>query len=101
MPEPSTSAGTGQTMYRSELRALIRRMATENHPWAAPRIHGKLLKLGFVVFERTVARYLADRLRRAGTAVRTCGITSTPVASRQGREADADDITPVIRDPIQ
>jgi transposase InsO family protein len=40
-------------------------LARENAGWGAPRIHGELLKLGFVVSERTVARYLR-RLRRRG-----------------------------------
>ena len=31
-----------------ELRDLIRRMSQENPLWGAPRIHGELLKLGFV-----------------------------------------------------
>jgi len=30
----------------------------------APRIHGELLKLGIVVSERTVSRYLRGRPRR-------------------------------------
>ena len=33
--------------------------------WGAPKIHGELLKLGFEVSERTVARYLR-RIRRRG-----------------------------------
>jgi hypothetical protein len=37
-------------------------MATENRLWGAPRIHGELLKLGITVSERTVSRYLPDRL---------------------------------------
>jgi hypothetical protein len=40
---------------------LIRRMAAENGLWGAPRIHGELLKLGMVVSERTVSRYLRAR----------------------------------------
>src|SRR5207253_11455170 len=32
--------------------------------WGAPKIHGELLKLGFVVSERTVARYLRRVPRR-------------------------------------
>ena len=40
-------------------------MANENPSWGAPRIHGELLKLGFVVSERTVARYL-QRVGRRG-----------------------------------
>jgi hypothetical protein len=31
-----------------ELRVLIRWMSTENPLWGAPRLHGELLKLGFV-----------------------------------------------------
>jgi hypothetical protein len=41
-----------------EIRNLIRRLAVENANWGAPRIHGELLKLGFEVSERSVARYL-------------------------------------------
>jgi transposase InsO family protein len=40
-------------------------LAEENPTWGAPKIHGELVKLGFVVSERTVARYLR-RLRRRG-----------------------------------
>ena len=35
---------------------LIFRMAAENPTWGAPRIHGELLKLGFVLSETTVSR---------------------------------------------
>src|SRR6516164_7509187 len=47
-----------------EIRVLIRRLAQENPDWGAPRIHGELQKLGFVVSERTIARYLRRILRR-------------------------------------
>jgi len=40
-------------------------LAEENPDWGAPKIHGELLKLGFVVAERTVARYLR-RIGRRG-----------------------------------
>ena len=40
-------------------------MAEENAGWGAPKIHGEILKLGFVVSERTVARYLR-RIRSRG-----------------------------------
>jgi transposase InsO family protein len=40
-------------------------MADENAGWGAPKIHGKLLKLGLEVSERSVARYLR-RIRRRG-----------------------------------
>jgi hypothetical protein len=33
-------------------------MKLENANWGAPKIHGELVKLGFAVSERTVARYL-------------------------------------------
>jgi hypothetical protein len=47
----------GRPRASAELRALIRRMATENR-WGAPRMHGELSKLGFRVSERTISRYL-------------------------------------------
>ena len=53
----------GRPQIAEEVRVLIRRLANENPDWGAPKIHGELQKLGFVVFERTVARYLR-RIRR-------------------------------------
>jgi transposase InsO family protein len=44
-----------------ELRALIQRMSLENVFWGAPRIQGELLKLGFVVAQSTVAKYMAKK----------------------------------------
>ena len=55
----------GRPKITDEIRALIHRMAEENAGWGAPKIHGELLKLGFAVSERTVARYLR-RIRRRG-----------------------------------
>jgi transposase InsO family protein len=55
----------GRPRVSEEVRTLIRRMAAENAGWGAPKIHGELLKLGFEVSERTVARYLR-RLRPRG-----------------------------------
>ena len=55
----------GRPKVSEELRTLIRRLAAENADWGAPKIHGELLKLGFEVSERTVARYL-QHLRRRG-----------------------------------
>ncbi len=55
----------GRPKITEEIRALIRRLAEENPDWGAPKIHGELQKLGFVVSERTVARYLR-RLHRRG-----------------------------------
>jgi hypothetical protein len=51
----------GRPPTGSELRALIRLMSHENPLWGAPRIHGELLKLGFVVAQSTVAKYMARR----------------------------------------
>jgi hypothetical protein len=56
----------GRPKITEEVRNLIRRLAEENTGWGAPRIHGELLKLGFSVSERTVARYLRP-LQRHGT----------------------------------
>jgi transposase InsO family protein len=56
----SNSRG-GRPPIESELRALIRRMSTENQLWGAPRIHGELLKLGFSVAQSTAARYMVKR----------------------------------------
>jgi putative transposase len=55
----------GRPKITEEIRGLIRRLAEENPRWGAPKIHGELLKLGFVVSERTVARYL-HRIERRG-----------------------------------
>ena len=61
----------GRPRVDTEVRALIRRMAAENHLWGAPRIHGELLKLGLAVSERTVSRYLADTRRAPSQTWRT------------------------------
>ena len=55
----------GRPKITEEIRGLIRRLAEENPDWGAPKIHGELQKLGFVVSERSVARYL-QRIRRRG-----------------------------------
>ena len=46
----------GRPRVSEEIRNLIRKMKLENAEWGAPKIHGELLKLGFNVSERTVAR---------------------------------------------
>jgi hypothetical protein len=53
----------GRPRIDSQFRDLIGRLAAENRLWGAPRIHGELLKLGIVVSERTVSRYLRGRPR--------------------------------------
>jgi len=54
----------GRPRIKEEIRVLIRRLAQENSDWGAPKIHGELQKLGFVISERTVARYLRSLQRR-------------------------------------
>src|ERR1700759_1048270 len=51
----------GRPPIETELRALIRRISTENPIWGAPRIHGELLKLGFEVAQSSVAKYMVRR----------------------------------------
>ena len=48
----------GRPEAAAHIRDLIRRMRRANPLWGAPRIHGELLKLGIVVAQSTVARYL-------------------------------------------
>jgi len=55
----------------TDCRGLIGRLADENRLWGAPRIHGELLKLGIVVSERTVSRYLRECPRRPSQTWRT------------------------------
>ena len=51
-----------------EICVLNRRWAQENSDWGAPKIHGELQKLGWVLSERTVARYLRGLHRRGDPA---------------------------------
>ncbi len=65
----------GRPRIDAEIRRLIRIMAQDD--WGAPRIHGELTKLGFVVSEITVSRYMPrqpadpDQLRRWMAFLRT------------------------------
>jgi hypothetical protein len=61
----------GRPRIDSTCRDLIGRLADENRLWGAPRIHGELLKLGLVVSERTVSRYLGERPNRPSQTWRT------------------------------
>jgi transposase InsO family protein len=56
---------SGRPPLPREVRALIRRMASEN-PWGASRVHGELQCLGFDVSERSVSRYLRSLPRTPG-----------------------------------
>jgi len=55
----------GRPKITDEIRVLIGRLAEENPDWGAPKIHGELQKLGFVVSGRRVARH-PRRIRRRG-----------------------------------
>jgi len=48
----------GRKRLSREVRELIFLMVAENPTWGAPRIHGKLLMLGFDVSERTISRWM-------------------------------------------
>jgi transposase InsO family protein len=51
----------GRPRLGADIRALIRQMSIANPLWGAPRIHGELLKLGIVVSQPTVGRYMPWR----------------------------------------
>jgi hypothetical protein len=61
----SRAGAGGRPTITAEIRSLIRRMAEENPAWGTPKIHGELLRLGFKVSERNVARN-PRRVRRRG-----------------------------------
>ena len=56
---PQQGRGPGPPRVEAEIRRLIQTMAQDG--WGAPRIHGELLKLGFVISEITVSRYMPRR----------------------------------------
>jgi transposase InsO family protein len=86
----------GRPGTRADIRRLIRQMALENSTWGAPRIHGELLKLGYVVGERTVSRYLA-RIRPEPTKAKSQ--TWATFLKNQARQIVAVDmfVVPTIR----
>ncbi len=56
-----SSRRSGRPAVSAEIRQLIRAMSIANPLWGAPRIHGRLLKLGIDVGQTSVAKYLARR----------------------------------------
>src|SRR3954451_21771413 len=52
---------SGRPKTPLEIRQLIRQMSLANPLWGAPRIHGELIKLGIVVSQTSVAKYMARR----------------------------------------
>ena len=65
-----SSRGAGRPAEEARLQALIVRLATDNPAWGAPRVHGELLKLGFVVAQSTVSKYLPRKRRPPDEGVR-------------------------------
>jgi hypothetical protein len=57
----SGSDRQGRPKTPVETQELIRKMSIVNPLWGAPRIHGELLKLGIVVSQATVGRYMPWR----------------------------------------
>jgi transposase InsO family protein len=55
----------------ADVRALIREMSTMNPLWGAPRIHGELQKLGILVSQSTVAKYMRRQRRPPSQTWRT------------------------------
>src|SRR4030095_5811744 len=55
--------GPGRPSGPPDVQALIRSMANANPLWGAPRIHGELPKLGIIVSQSTVAKYIGRRRR--------------------------------------
>ena len=96
----------GRPRIEQGCRDLIGRLAEENALWGAPRIHGELLKLGVIVSERTVSRYLRERPKRPSQTRRTFLANhlgqftfNSQVLSRYA--PDADDIADVPRLPCR
>ena len=77
--------GGGRPRISEEIRTLIRRLAAENAEWGAPRIHGELLKLGFDVSERSVAR-VCDPFHAAAIPP-AAGRPSSPTTARRSSPA--------------
>ena len=67
----SRGGRTGRPPVGSELAGLVRTMALANPLWGAPRIHGELLKLGFDISQRTVARLMPRRPKPPSQTWRT------------------------------
>jgi putative transposase len=49
---------TGRPSTPADIRTLIRTRSDANPLWGAPRIHGELRKVGIVVSQSTVAKYM-------------------------------------------
>ena len=61
----------GRPGVPADLRALICELSAANPLWGAPRIHGELQKLGIVVSQSTVAKYMRRQPRPPSQTWRT------------------------------
>src|SRR3982074_1235946 len=64
------SRRSGRPKIGADIRALLRRMSKANPLWGAPRIHGKLLKLGIKISQATVGRWMPWRAKGPPPPVR-------------------------------
>jgi putative transposase len=62
---------TGRPSVPSDVCVLIHTMSQANPLWGAPRIHGELQKLGIVLSQSTVAKYMLRRRRPPSQTWRT------------------------------
>lgn len=60
----SRSTRRGRPKVLLETRELIREMSRANPTWGAPRIHGELLKLGIVISQTSVSKYMGSSYLR-------------------------------------
>ena len=75
----------GRPSVSADARQLIREMSAANPLWAAPRIHGELLKLGIEVAQSTVAKYMAKRRPGSGRRGRRSCAIMWPACGRYWR----------------
>jgi hypothetical protein len=59
----------------TEIHKLIREMSIANPLWAAPRIHGELLKIGIEIRQTSVAKYMVRRRNPPAHFASICGRT--------------------------
>ena len=67
----SRTGRPGRPSMPLEIRQLIRKMAQSNILSGVPRIHGELLKLGIIISESTVAKYMPRPVRPPSQTWRT------------------------------
>jgi putative transposase len=77
-------ARSGRPKVSEEVRALIRRIVSENADWGAPKVHGELLKLGFDISERDCRQVSSTA---AAATRRSCQTLARPSVNTQNRPA--------------